>query len=77
MHGPILARSDGSIRRDARGWLQINNSFTGETCYIKKGWHVLFYEVDGIVQITARNFGGNQNALCIATYPSDVFFMDK
>ena len=71
-----FARSDGQIRRDANGWLKVNDTFTGETCTIDKGWHVLFYEVAGIVKITARNVKG-QNTECVATYPSDVFYMEK
>jgi len=77
MDEQVLARGDGSIHRDAHGWLQINSSFTGDTCHIKKGRHVRFYAVDGMVQITALNFDGNQNAHCVATYPSDVFYMDQ
>lgn len=73
----IFARSDGQIHRDANGWLKVNDAFTGKRCSIKKGRHVLFYMVDGILQITALNFIRGQNSECVATYPSAVFYMEK
>ena len=76
MPAKIFARSDGQIRRDANGWLRVNDAFTGDACSIEKGRHVLFYMVDGIVMITARNFK-EQNTECVATYPSDVFYMNE
>ena len=73
----IFARSDGQIHRDANGWLKVNDVFTGEKCSIKKGRHVLFYMVDGMLKITALNFNQKQNSECVATYPSAVFYMKK
>ena len=70
-----IARSDGQIHRDANGWLKKNNAFTGASCVISKGRHVLTYMSAGVIKITARNFDGIQNLECVATYPSEVFYM--
>ena len=77
VHETALARGDGPIHRDANGWLQINGSFTGDTCVIKKGAHALFYRVDGMIEVSTRSYSGNQFTRCVATYPSEVFYMDQ
>lgn len=72
------ARGDGSIHKSVDGWLiRRDGTYAGQKCRIKKGYNVLFYNVQGIVKITARGFWrDHENYDCVATYPDKVFYSD-